>query len=275
MVEVASRNWHVDQTMASEMLAHFVGEQKAGSQVEVVAVDSRKHLLGDFKGTAVFRRRYLQLFNRMVVPRDEDELAQISDDFAGMVFQDMAFMFFMFISQTKPESLTLVSPERTRALYRKLFPRATLAHYPFRDDSLSKVNVPDGILVREDGSVAAICEYSLNGGHDYFQNKVEGFNRQNEVFGKILNGAKLIVVTPTFREHKPSGLEVVELPFNHHQFRDFTEYTFENYRMHPESATIMEVQKRAKEQLARARLFSMGSATLETRRYLERFARVA
>lgn len=221
---------------------------------------SRKKIFSWFRGTPEFGQIYSQSLHFFLIPRSEEEVKTIKFVLAGSFFQQIAFAT---VSQNLPDELLLLSPERTLDFYQLLFPRAMVIKHPLGTDSLRGISVPDGLLIKNssnDIGILAAVEYTLEGKTDYFQKKILPFKGDQDRFPSLLRNSQLLFVTPTFSRQRPYlpsvwKAKIQELPFTHHQFRNFSSWIYEHHRQYQNihepddtSATLKEIQERVREQ---------------------------
>lgn len=202
-------------------LATLAREQRADIDESAKLSGEGSQLLDNFNHTNAFKRRFIQLLGYLSTPNDVDQLRIISTRFCGAIFQDIVSMY---LSQTLPENVALLNQIRVEEFWQERYQRTDEARLPFENGPLFEgilVPPPDGLLVSDDGEILAICEYSLKGGIKYFNKKRRALGRIKEDLRDIFGETKIEFVVPRHFRHPISADFLIEVPFDHAQFRDY------------------------------------------------------
>lgn len=270
----------LDSKSIDSLLHRLVAEQGKELQEKAfqpVSFDRRKPVLKEFQITDGFSSVYDKARTFYLVPHTDTELAKFRVDFAGMLFEQLAYSFLS--GKLFPDRV-VISPERALNFYTGLFPENPVAKTDTRSDSIHGTVVPDGMVTQcRDGveQVVMVCEYTLYGHPDYFKNKLDGFNAVKTGFPRTFKYASLLFVVPYGAylpisiKHHPN-VHVEQIPFSHGQFRDFVDRAYEHYRRNgDDDATLSEIQKEVRFQRKRAmKRFHEGSLTPEMALYLKK-----
>lgn len=219
---------------------------------------SRKAIFSWFKGTPEFQEIYREARQYLLEPRTDEDIKSLKTYIAGDSFQEIAYAC---TSRNLPEGLVLLSPEKTNKFYGMLFPNAQVQRHPLGLDSLADISVPDGLLIATTNvaKIVRVVEYTLEGKPDYFEKKFNAFTIDKYKFLPLFGQSSLLFVTPTFRQ-QPSlppawKAKIRQLPFSHHQFRNFSNWVYGHYRQYENihiqddsSATLKEFQEEARYQ---------------------------
>lgn len=128
----------------------------------------------------------------------------------GRVFEDLAFLDFA-LSQTNSE--ILLSLKRTRRFFKEIFPEAIDEAHPVGQDSLHGISLPDGILVRKDGLIIALVEYTLHAPKDVLEETIKhkSFMKLKESHPNLfIPNAKFILVLPKIDEKEKIPVEILQ-----------------------------------------------------------------
>lgn len=136
-----------------------------------------------------------------------------------------------FLENEDEESLLVLSPGKTKLLFKSLFPTARVSRKGAKTESLHGVYVPDGLLVRTtlDGKqeVVGMMEYTLTTNAkqaEYLTKKEINFNGLK---GKtnFFDKARIVFVTSSvggvISTHPRYRDTNISLPFNNYQFSHF------------------------------------------------------
>lgn len=258
-VLASPRKTNVQLMDGLELLAKQQQDELLGQPSLPDNLTSRKAIFSWFKGTPEFQEIYSQAVSYLSVPRTDEETKNAREDIAGEVFQRIAYAY---LSRNLASNLTLLSHMRTFNLYRILYPGKKVVKRPIGSSSLKGISVPDGLLIENGASerkVVTVVEYTLEGKFTYFEKKFNAFTIDKYKFLPLFGQSSLLFVTPTFRQ-RPSlppvwKAKIQELPFTHHQFRNFFNSVYEHYRQYENihmpdesSATLKEFQEEARYQ---------------------------
>lgn len=191
--------------------------------------------LTHFRETPKFTRISNFLTGRNLGRRNENG-AFWEHSLAGALFQELAFLWAS--GNLPSENLVLLSPKRTLQFYMALFPEAGLQDNLFGLDSLLRISVPDGLIVKvvNDQSqlrppiwrIVEVVEYTLANRQNYFDDKIKAAQGSQRRFPFLFGKARVAFVTPKFitdqtipRQVIKAGAQIYELPFNHSQFGNF------------------------------------------------------
>jgi len=246
-------------------------------QFQPISIESRKCILDEFKKSKRFRQVFNEATNYVFSHIINGNRKKVMEKFAGKLFQDLAYHF---LASKQLSYHTLLSPEKTLEFYKKLYPTKPEVKHIFRLTSLDGISVPDGMLIEERGDieyVIAICEYTLAGNEQKFKAKDTGFSIDKKNFEQLFGDANLLFVMPkgyydgTMRN---TGIEIVQMPFTHKQFRNFFDGIYKHYQLSPIEgcATLLDIQERVKWQVEEMikHINNKEPLTLECMHYLSR-----
>ena len=263
-----------------DLLHNLVAKQQ--SKVESTQplgfdVSSRRAIFAWFKTTNDFRLAYRELVRYCLMPRTNDEINMLRDNFAGRLYQDMTYA--VLANRQSKLGGVFLSSESTLELYKGLYPYARLSQNPFGLGALGSISVPDGVVIGKDHGkekVIAVCQYTLSGRRERFENIYSGFQIHKMSFpGIFAKGAYLLFVVPEkggLLREKRKDLHFDVMPFNHTQFRDFINGIYNFYTPDGDAGTVNDVLAWGREQYGRLlRLGNRGSPlTQENREFLSR-----
>lgn len=176
-------------------------------------------------------RQEAQRFKRKSSKNYKEEL---SHKFAGQVFRDIAYSFRVL--NCDPSHVVL-SPERTLELWKILYPDRNTTYYPFAQNGLKNVHVPDGLLVdNRSGTVAKILECSLVRMAEVdLEKEFKAIRIQQKKFRELLGQLSIEFVMPlTFDLPRLNGKEgkvqFLQLPITRFEFGKFANGLYESIR---------------------------------------------
>lgn len=237
---------------ALELLQSLTAAQRQESRpvLPPVLPAKRKDIFKEFRAGRVFEEIYQEAARLHLELRTDDELKELRNCLAGAIFQEMAYCFLVNTIQPK----IVLSAERTLEFYSRLHPQESRINYPFGQDSLRGISVPDGLAIDEGGSISDVCEYTTYGNWANFKNKYRHFCESQGEFTELFANVRLLFVLPEghyrfFGNNGPGkNVEVYRLSFNHEQFRDFIDGI---YRTNHGEATFLDLQNRVRGQIER------------------------
>lgn len=152
----------------------------------------------------------------------------------GKIFQDLSFAYFAL---RQGSSEILLSPERTRLLFKTIFPNAKDYPNSLGLDSLVDTPPPDGIVIAREGRekyvIKTVVEYTTSSQkriEKVFKGKLKNFNKQrtNIESSAFLENAKLEFVVPKGRSPltNTEEFDVKESPFYLQQIEDLRDKVF-------------------------------------------------
>ena len=231
-----------DGTSISDTLSSLAIEQRQSLAMEnslPKTTKSFEELEDWFKKTEQFDQIYLESSIYFCTPRTDEQIAEFKKYFVGSCYQ---FMSYSYHATKQPEGLVLLSPSRTLALYQSLFPEARKRRKSTSPLGLGSLDVstPDGLQIQDNKGapkILRVIEYTLTSDEDYFQNKLEVYEKRVKQFPKLFGKTQLVFVMPS---RMPGGFispvireseaRVIRMPFNHKEFREFINDIFEDYR---------------------------------------------
>lgn len=234
-------NQEIDPLFAAQLVLLVEDQKQALQDGEFVlkSADGFKKLKDWFKKTEQFQQIYEESSIYFCTPRTDEQIAEFKKYFVGSCYQ---FMSYSYHAIKQPEGLVLLSPSRTLALYQSLFPEAHKRRKSTSPLGLGSLDIstPDGLQIQDNRGapkVLRVIEYTLSSDEDYFQNKLEVYEKRVKQFPKLFGNTQLVFVmpsrmsggfiSPVIRENKA---RVIRMPFNHKQFREFINDIFEDYR---------------------------------------------
>lgn len=158
---------------------------------------------------------------------------ELSHNFAGQVFRDIAYSFRVL--NCDPSHVVL-SPERTFELWKILYPDKNTTYHPFAQNGLKNVHVPDGLLVNRLGAVTKILEYSLVRMDEAdLEKEFRAIKIQQKKFRELLGQLSIEFVMPlTFDLPRLNGkgdnIQFLQLPITRFEFGKFVNGLYESIR---------------------------------------------
>lgn len=209
-----------------------------------------------FKKTPEFEFMYRELIDdSYMYPNNSEDYRIIMRHFVGAVFESIAYAYIFASSK---DSDRVLSPEETRLAYANFFPdRPTMINHPFGKSSIASTSVPDGFSLGQDKGINIVFEYTLSEDKSYFDKKIDAFNHDKNKLGEYLNNVKLVFVTPNDVNSSSKAIEdnrkidVINLPFSRYDFNEFVRSILDQYQPDEDSATVLDIQKRIREQALR------------------------
>lgn len=237
-------------------------------------LENRKSLFAWLKSSEDFRRLYGELQKLCVVPRSSEQIKKVRSFFAGALYQ---LICERLLSLQQYPSRVVLPHEPTLEFLGRLYSSVPRVHFPFDEDTLSGISVPDSLVVESNGvdRVVGIVEFSLSGLMSHFETKNVGFEILKTNFPDVFGDAEKIFILPKGGSLKKrtvgSGFGVIETPVTHGQFRNFAEGIFKHYQMTEDSATINDILDWVGYQHSRGQeMLASGGITPEYRRHLGR-----
>ncbi|MBI2657434.1 hypothetical protein HYX08_01935 [Candidatus Woesearchaeota archaeon] len=248
-------------------LDDLVGEQIDESQARPLAGISKEDLFSFIESN--FPDAYKFFTGIILGPLNVEGLNEISRRFAGKIFEEVAFIYLV----QHLRDFTVLSPKRTKRFFDLLYPNASDIANPAGFDSLDRVQVPDGLIVKSYGSsrkITGFCEFTITENHEIVERKVKGYLAIQSEHTEFFRRANLYFVTPHegFRCFpQDTRFRMITLPFTRAEFGHFVRSLYTN---HPGgSASIGDFVKRAIEQISRAANYmSNGDVPEHQREYL-------
>lgn len=251
--EAKDRPGHRPSDLLSQLVSGRREELKGWWSIQPPSLETGGDLLRSLQLTPGFRQRYEEAARFHQAPRSDDELRRFRSRLAGAEFAEAASLYCQFM---QPPATVVLSAEQTLKFYNKLYPNARRIYHPLGLDSLAGIRVPDGMVIgrntRRAVGILAICEFTLSGARDSFDKSYRGFLRGKRYFPELFYSTTLLFAIPkaadlpvSTRRFIRDGVELVELPFTHVDFRDYLDSLYQSYRLDQDSATLLEVQTRA------------------------------
>lgn len=166
--------------------------------------------------------------------RRSSEIDGLHHNFAGVVFQDIAYTVCALDCD---DSRVVLSPEKTSEFWTILYPNKKIVYHPYGQKSLGDVYIPDGILVDKSKSfVFKLYEYSLVRMNDEnLEKKLKSIRIQHKRFPGLFADTSVEFVIPrTFPlpELKGGGdkVEFLQLPITRIQFGSFIRDLYDGMR---------------------------------------------
>ncbi len=229
----------------------IIEEERALQTGEFVpeSVNKWEELSEWFMGSELLQQTYLQAWGYVFESHSDEDIKEFRNYLAGSIYQ---LIVYAFLAKRQPQGQTLLSPDRTLALFQHLFPATPTISYLFGMDSLKGVPVPDGIRVEENENIrqiTTIFEFTLTKNQSYFRRKVEAFSYGREKFSQLLGNSRLVFVMPQSkyipRTVREKEARILMMPFTHKEFGIFLNEIYERY--HPEAndnrASLAEIQR--------------------------------
>ncbi len=193
------------------------------------------------------------------MPHDDLEQASLRRVFAGVFFQAGAAEY---ARKGTPEGSVLVdSNSRLVDSYHKMYPDAPLTVRPLRTNSLLGIPVPDaweiGVDKKGTPTVSKVFEASLNNQPENYYRHYIGFLVRKRDFPSIFGNSELVFMGPQ-RSNVPAeilgdtSVHFWELPITRLQFGRAMDWLWNEFRYAKDSATLAEMQERARQQYQRA-----------------------
>lgn len=201
----------------ADVLHHLTVSQRIPALGEsfTLAPETKEELFAWFEATAQMRG---------VAATGEKVRAK----FAAGAHHNISFVFFRALIERQGDLHTLLSPQRTLALYERLFPGASRVHRLFKSDVLDIIAVPDGVLVNTgEEKIVALCEYSLSENTGHFKEKLEAFQKVRGWYPNLFaDRSFLLMVVPedlSIARLQYTDVEFRKVPYTKQQVREFTD----------------------------------------------------
>lgn len=252
------------QGMMQDRLRVLVNDQRQELEACLLPPIAGESALSWYKQSGLFGDLYQEALNFYTLPHTKEETGDFNKRLAGRVYQDIAFYF---LASIQSDSCVLLSPERTLKFYSGLHPDALPVEHEFGLNSLN-VSVPDGLLVGKGNQVLAVCEYTLRMDQEKLKKREERLRLEKERFPNLFppEAYLLLVLAKSLGS---ADIDFQPAYFDTKRFGAFIEDLCVSYRSKDDSATIVEVQRRARQQLEKGRLYEReGILTPEYSRFL-------
>lgn len=181
--------------------------------------------------TETLIQRYLD-FTFSTAPKRREELVDanhLPPELVGGIFQQTAYACVNLMQDS--DRYTVLSPQRTFALFTSLFPNARVIPHAYGLDSLKGISVPDGVRMdyeEVDGThtarVATWFECTLRRDlSPIIERKLYALKHMQISHPNLFAETTIEIVVPEW-EHKRdkpkkrSGVDIVELPFTRGEF---------------------------------------------------------
>ncbi len=194
-----------------------------------------------------------------LVPHNDLEQASFRRVLAGVFFQAGSVEYVRQV--TSEGSVVVDSNSRLVDLYHKMYPDALLTAGPLGTNSLLGISVPDAweIGMNKNGTpeVSKVYEASLNNQPEGYYRHHVGFLVRKRDFPSIFGNSQLIFIGPQRSNVPPeilgdTSVRLWKLPITRLQFRKAMHWLWHEFRYAKDSATLAEMQERAREQYQRA-----------------------
>ena len=172
----------------------------------------------------------------------------LEENFAGITFENIAFTVCAL--KENSNGIVVLSPTRTKELFKYVYPNAPRVDFPFREDSLGgDASVPNGIGTDEsdltDNTILNIYEYTLSGKKQVFDEKYDLFKQKKRKFPQIFPNASLVFVVPKsaiLPNVNASNIRFMETNFTRSDFNDFMTEIYCNYTVRDDIPTLETVK---------------------------------
>ena len=166
--------------------------------------------------------------------RKSREINKLRNDFAGEVFQDIAYSVCALDCD---DSRVLLSPEKTSELWITLYPDKEIVTHLYGQEALENAYVPDGLIVdKSKGLVVKLYEYSLVRMNERdLEDQLKAIRIQYERFPWLLSEASVEFVIPmTFPSPRlrdqEDRVKFLQLPITRVEFGHFIDGLYNGMR---------------------------------------------
>lgn len=172
----------------------------------------------------------------------------LEDNFAGITFENIAFTVCAL--KENSNGIIVLSPTRTKELFKYVYPNAPRVNFAFREDSLGgDASTPDGIGIKESDLTGDptlnIYEYTLSEKKEVFDEKYDVFKQKKRKFSQLFSNASLVFVLPKstiLPDVNASDIRFIETNFTRWDFRDFMVEVYHKYKVDNDIATLKEME---------------------------------
>ena len=245
------RNGEKIPRQISEALHDFVGMQRQelrSLEAQIPNPDSI-NLFNWYKKDNRFSDTYHTAMGYALIPGlNLAGSRNLEDNFAGITFENIAFTVCAL--KENSNGIIVLSPTRTKELFKYVYPNAPRVDFAFREDSLGgDAHVPDGIGIDESdlkhNTILNIYEYTLSGREEVFREKYDLFRTKKRKFPQLFSNASLVFVVPrsaVLPDVNASDIRFMETNFTRWNFRDFMVEAYRKYKADNDVATLEEIE---------------------------------
>lgn len=247
------RNGEKIPRQISEALHDLVGTQRQelrSLEAQIPNPDSI-NLFNWYKKDGRFSDTYHKAMGYALIPGlNLKGSRNLKDNFAGITFENMAFTVCAL--KENSNGIIVLSPTRTKELFKYVYPNAPRVDFAFREDSLGgDAHVPDGIGIDEsdltDNTILNlyIYEYTLSERKELFDVKYDFFKQKKRKFPQLFSNASLVFVLPrsgVLPNVSASDIRFMETNFTRWNFKDFMAEVYRKYKVDNDVATLKEME---------------------------------
>lgn len=226
----------------------FTPEQQALSAI----MDSKDNGLRRFAGApesvSIGNRFFLRWYQEQdsfqkilgeakhILSTSSEDANEVISKLSGGLFQDIASIYLIGKEERNSLERTVVLPANVFSFFTNLYPNASVIHNTITTESLKGASVPDGLIIDKLG-IVSVCEYTLNEGQSYFEDKYYKFRTKKRNFPWLFTNSNLLFVVPNtvhpvmekIKENiGDSTVQFLEIPFSRNEFRKFIEKVLRN-----------------------------------------------
>lgn len=191
--------------------------------------DKWRELFSWYAKSDMFRAVLRSKDSDSLVSLDVNENFKPKDDFAGRVFEDIAFIY----AAVKFAKYIVLSPKETLDVFSGIYSGARIVNFPFGKESIAGVSVPDGLVIDpKTGKVLKILEFSLVKREDSIGRKISRFKQRRRKLNRDFGGSTLLFVMPQTNpvseqiRNNGASVSLYQLPFSRRLFRNFVNQRF-------------------------------------------------
>lgn len=177
----------------------------------------------------------------------------LNNTFIGAIFAELSEEYLAKIIN---HPSIMYNGTQTYEYFHKLYPSHRVIESPFGVRTLKGISVPDGMLLRPNGtktSVVSVYEYTSNPDPKNIRKKYKAFQMLKHDFPGIFNNAKVMFVLPNDMKMPPElkdkpDIDRTVLPFSRENFLQFIRpLLYSGYRSRGD-ASLLEIQARSRQQ---------------------------
>lgn len=207
-----------------------------------------KAILEIFLKTNRFKQIYQKATEIFQQSMSKKEFQMIKGQFAGRIFQDLAYIYISWQMAQIESSKVLLSPELTMEFYRYLykdFLGEKLDTSLFDLTGLKNISIPDGMVV-DDQRIGGLYEYTLRRvSQQFIDSKNYSLYLDRNMFSGFEPEVGLTVVMPEGQSDlNLKKAKIIQLPFTRGDFGEFTAWLYNNFLPKEQDLTLNEMHHR-------------------------------